>query len=105
MPPWDEFVKFLISLLVIVNPVGAIPVFLALTEDQAPDQKMRCARVASVVVTLVAAIWGGEPLLRFFGIDLPVFRVGGGILILAAIAVEFVSQGFAELFPALAQRG
>jgi len=84
MPPWDEFAKFLVSLLVIVNPVGAIPVFLALTEDQTPDQKVHCARSASlaVAVTLIAAIWGGEPLLRFFGIDLPAFRVGGGILIL-----------------------
>jgi len=84
MPPWDEFVKFLVSLLVISNPIGAIPVFLALTEDQTSTQQRRTARVAplAVAVTLIAAIWGGYPLLRFFGIDLPAFRVGGGILIL-----------------------
>jgi multiple antibiotic resistance protein len=84
VPPLDELSKFIVSLLVIANPIGAIPVFLALTEDQTPEQKRHTAKIAplAVAITLIAAILAGNSLLRFFGIDLSAFRVGGGILIL-----------------------
>jgi len=84
MPAWEEYVKYLVALLVIVNPLGAVPVFLGLVEGQSQAEQDRSARVAAtaVAITLIAALLGGEAVLRFFGIGLPAFRVGGGIVIL-----------------------
>ncbi|MGV6857585.1 MAG: MarC family protein [bacterium] len=78
------FAKTLVGVIAIVNPLGAIPVFLSLCGDRAPQECHKIARLSaiSVVVILVLSIWIGEPLLHFFGISLPAFRVGGGLLIL-----------------------
>ena len=81
---WAEYTKFFLALLVIVNPLGAVPMFAVMTAQASADERKRIALVASVsvaVVLIVAAI-GGQPLLAFFGITLASFKVGGAILIL-----------------------
>jgi len=84
VPPWDELTKFLVALIVIVNPLGAIPVYLTAAGDQTTEQHARNAKIAAVtvVVTLIASILAGERILGFFAIGLPSFQVGGGIVIL-----------------------
>ena len=84
MKSWTDYVHILTALLVITNPIGAIPVFITLTRDQLADQRKNTARITAtaVAVVLIISIFLGEPLLRFFGITLPSFRVGGGILIM-----------------------
>ncbi len=76
--------KTVLSLLIIVNPIGAIPMFIAITAGDAPGKQRRQAQTAalSVIVILLTAAWLGKPLLGLFGIGVPAFRVGGGILIL-----------------------
>lgn len=84
MLDWAEYTKFFLALLVIVNPLGALPLFITMTEGASAKQKKRIAFVASVavaIVLMVAAI-GGQPLLAFFGISIASFKVGGAILIL-----------------------
>jgi len=52
-------------------------------------------------VILVAAIWGGEAILGFFGISISAFRAGGGLLILMmAIAMLHARQSHARQTPA-----
>ena len=84
MRNWTDYVHILTALLVITNPVGAIPVFITLTRDQLVEARRKTARTTAiaVAVVLLVSIFLGEPLLRFFGIGLPAFRVGGGILIM-----------------------
>lgn len=84
MAHWSDYMHILAALLVITNPIGAIPVFITLTRDQSSDARRKTARITAtaVAVVLIISIFLGEPLLRFFGIGLPSFRVGGGILIL-----------------------
>jgi len=67
-----------------VNPVGAVPLFVSMTEQHTVDEKRRIARAASaaVAVVLVLAAIAGQPLLAFFGITIASFKVGGAILIL-----------------------
>ncbi len=79
-----EYAKFLVSLLSIVNPIGAIPIFINLTVSQPPAERLRTGFLAALSVGLVleVVLWIGDPLLRFFGITVSSFRVGGGILIL-----------------------
>jgi multiple antibiotic resistance protein len=81
---WHQIFRTFGGLLAILNPIGAIPIFLGLTLGQGPHQRRRSARYAALAVAavLVAAVWAGEALLGFFGVRIASFRVGGGILIL-----------------------
>ncbi len=84
MLDWAEYAKFFLALLVIVNPLGAVPMFVVMTTQSSGAERRHIAFVASVavaIVLMVAAI-GGQPLLAFFGITIASFKVGGAILIL-----------------------
>lgn len=79
-----EYLKILVGLIVIVNPLGMVPVFLSMTSRDFPEDRIRIARTASITVGIVLVVSAlfGEMLLGFFGISISAFRVGGGILIL-----------------------
>ena len=81
---WKFAVYCLTSLFAVLNPVGSLPIYLSLTGDRRASEAGRIAVITavSVFVTLTAFMLLGEHLLRFFGIGLPAFRAGGGILIL-----------------------
>jgi multiple antibiotic resistance protein len=81
---WPEYFKFFAALMAIVNPIGAVPIFITLTSDQQVQDRNRTARLAACSTTtiLIAALLTGEAILNFFGISIASFRVGGGILIL-----------------------
>ncbi len=91
MHEWAEYAKFFAGLLAIVNPIGAIPVFVSLTTNQTTAERYRTALLAAVSVgaVLLAALFTGEAILGFFGISIASFQVGGGILILL-IAVSMM---------------
>ena len=71
------------ALLPILNPPGAAPVFLAMTEGADATMRAVLARriAVNVLVMLVAAMFIGSFVLEFFGISLPVVRVAGGLLV------------------------
>lgn len=78
------FLKSFVALIAIVNPIGIVPIFLALTTDDSEKERKHTANLSalSVGIILLLAAFAGEAILGFFGIDLPSFRVGGGILVL-----------------------
>lgn len=80
----SEYLKFFAALLAIVNPVGAIPIFINMTEGQDAEVRHRNSFMAalSMGIILVVVLFSGEAILSFFGISVGSFRVGGGILIL-----------------------
>lgn len=84
MDSWTEYAKFLVGLLAIVNPTGAIPIFIGLTTGQSARERHRTGLLAAVSagVVLMVTLVAGESLLHVFGIGIASFRVGGGILIL-----------------------
>jgi len=84
MIEWVEYAKFFAGLLSVVNPTGSIPVFINLTANHSPAERHRTGFLAalSVVMVLAVVLLTGETVLRFFGITIASFRVGGGILIL-----------------------
>ncbi len=79
-----NLIKPLVALLAIVNPLGAIPFFIAFTEGFSLAQRQRTILVSAFSVFLVVALSAlfGTDLLRFFGISLASFQVGGGMLLL-----------------------
>ncbi|MEI6145054.1 MAG: YchE family NAAT transporter [Methylococcales bacterium] len=84
MPNWNEYIQLSAGLISVVNPLGAIPTFMALTTNRTGADKKRTAFVCacSVFMVLEISLLAGEPILNFFSIGLPAFRVAGGILIL-----------------------
>lgn len=81
---WNEYVQLLAGLISVVNPISVMPVYLSLTVNRTPIERRRTAVTAAVAVAMVlfVALLAGEPILDFFGIGLPAFRVAGGILLL-----------------------
>ncbi|MEX0900864.1 MAG: MarC family protein [Gammaproteobacteria bacterium] len=84
MLEWSEYVKIFVAILVIVNPLGAVPFYISLTSGLAPKERRKIPNQTSltIVVVLVVATFIGEALLGLFGISLASFRVGGGILLM-----------------------
>ena len=84
MAHWQEYAKVFVALLVIVDPIGIIPVFLVLTGGRTARQRNRIARAAAcaMALVLIGAALGGEYALHAFGIGIPSFRVGAGIILL-----------------------
>ena len=84
MSNWNEYLQLMAGLMSVVNPIGAIPTFMALTAARTNEDKNRTAIVCACAVFMVLqiALLAGEPILNFFSISLPAFRVAGGILIL-----------------------
>jgi len=89
--PLDFLVSALVTLLVVVDPIGLVPSFLAVTHGL-PQKSRR--HVALRACLLAAAILAGSAivgdwLLRMLSITLPAFRIAGGLL-LFSIASEMV---------------
>lgn len=84
MLSFSEYSQFFIGLLAIVDPLGAIPIFLVLTANQSPQLKRATVRltVFSVFGVLAVALILGEWILSVLGISINAFRCAGGIVLL-----------------------
>lgn len=73
------------SLLAIVNPLSAVPLYVTATADQTDRQRRATLRlaVATGVIALVVSGLAGTFILRFFGITTYAFRIAGGLIFLS----------------------
>lgn len=73
----------LVTMFVVIDPIGIAPLFIALTPGMSRAQRRRVAwrsvLVAGFVLTLFAFL--GEAVLGVIGISMPAFRVAGGVLL------------------------
>jgi multiple antibiotic resistance protein len=75
---------------VLLDPIGAIPVFVALTANHTAEERRRTINLASATafIVLMIALLAGDPLFHILGISVASFTVGGGIvLMLMAVAM------------------
>ncbi len=72
------------SLFVIVNPLAAVPAFLAMTPSDSPEQRIRMARLACCVMAgvLIAFALAGGLVFKFLGITMPAFQLAASIVLL-----------------------
>ncbi len=72
-----------VTMIVVIDPIGIAPLFLALTPDATPQERRRIAIRATFTATAVLALFAffGEAVLGFVGISMPAFRIAGGILL------------------------
>ena len=84
-------IKFLIGIFAILNPLGAIPIYLSIMAGRSTDELRRTAfkTAVAVAVILIFSVWAGDSLLSFFGIGIPSFRIGGGLLLLVIAMAMF----------------
>ena len=84
MTLFDFSILSFASLFVIVDPVGLIPAFLAMTQSNTAGERVRMARLASLTTfgILTLSFLFGQKLLLAFGITLPAFEIAGGIVLL-----------------------
>ena len=73
-----------VTLLVIMDPPGALPIFLALTGALTQRQKVAAARRASLVALSVIVLFAvfGQQILTYLHISLPALQGAGGLLLL-----------------------
>jgi multiple antibiotic resistance protein len=87
---WQDYSRFLIGLIAILDPFIAVPLFISLTANRSLSERRRTARVVTLTVlaVLVVASVAGEAILQAVGGSLASFRVGGGlVLLLMALAM------------------
>lgn len=94
---WEFFVKVFVTLFVIIDPPGIIPLFLSLTNGRSQRTRRRLAWQAVAVSfgVIVAFALFGEGLLRHLGISVPALQASGGLLLLL-VALELLTGKFEE---------
>jgi multiple antibiotic resistance protein len=89
--PLEYLVSAVVTLIVVVDPVGLVPTFLGVTTGIPPAARREVALRAAIFAGAILAgtALAGDQLLRELGITLPAFRIAGGLL-LFSIASEMV---------------
>lgn len=81
---WDLYINFLIALLAIVNPLAILPMWSELTSDASNKVRLKVAvrLIIFAIISLTVFLVAGRYILDYFGIDLVVFKVAGGVLLM-----------------------
>lgn len=90
----EDLLKAVISLFVVVNPIGKVPLFVTLTEKMEKQNKRLVSKNAIITTAVLLTVFAvaGIQLLSIFGISIYSFMVAGGIL-LFIISIEFLTHG------------
>ncbi|MGE3481331.1 MAG: MarC family protein [Gammaproteobacteria bacterium] len=87
----DLLLGTFVVLLVVIDPIGLAPLFVALARNQTRAQQRRTAVQSILFATgmLLVFFFIGDALLRTLGIGMPAFRIAGGAL-LFLLAIDMV---------------
>jgi multiple antibiotic resistance protein len=72
------------ALFFVVDPIAAVPFFLAMTRAESPERRRGIARRASIAVFAVLVIFSlaGALIFQLLGISLGAFKIAGGVVLL-----------------------
>ncbi|MEA2984372.1 MAG: multiple antibiotic resistance protein [Alphaproteobacteria bacterium] len=89
--PLDFLISAFVTLVIVLDPIGLAPTFVAITHGMPRSARRQVAIRASVIAAgvLAGTALVGDKLLATVGISLPAFRIAGGLL-LFSIASEMV---------------
>ncbi|MDD4932649.1 MAG: MarC family protein, partial [Methylacidiphilaceae bacterium] len=73
------------SLFITVDPIAALPTFLALTAEANLQERLLSARRACLLAAGILLFFAlsGQILFRFLGVTLPAFQIAGGLILLS----------------------
>jgi multiple antibiotic resistance protein len=86
------FIEVFVTLFVIMDPPGTIPLFLSLTTGRSDAMRRRLAWQAVLVAFFVITVFAlfGQSILNYLGITLPAMQAAGGLLLLL-VALELLT--------------
>jgi multiple antibiotic resistance protein len=89
----DKLFHDLVTLFVVVNPIGVVPLFVAVAGHESAAARRRIAGQAILISTVILFVFIGigQIVLEALGINLASFRIAGG-LVLLIIALRMVLQ-------------
>lgn len=89
----DLYITTFATLFVIIDPIGVLPLFVALTQGMTGKERLGVSIRALLIAVILLAMFAlaGEALLTFVGISFPAFRIAGGLL-LFLIAVDMLFE-------------
>ena len=87
----ELFIYIFAALFSVINPLGTLPIFVGLTQNDTSQERARISLWAAIntFIILLSAFFLGKYILGFFGITLNSLRIAGGLVI--------TSSGFALL--------
>lgn len=79
----DIFIYLFFALFSVLNPIGTVPIFVGLTQDDTKKERSRISLWTSinVFIILMISFFIGQYVLEFFGITITALRITGGIII------------------------
>src|SRR3954454_2761812 len=113
MAPWArELLSFSIlslsAVFFVVDPMGVVPIFVAMTRNDPPEKRRRMARRASWTAFLFLTTFAitGTLIFKVLGVTLGAFKVAGGVLLLlTSIEMLRAEQQRTRMTPEEAQEG
>lgn len=96
------FIKALVALFTVIDPVGLVPVVLALTSGLKPEERSRVVMRAIIIAAAVIAVFAvlGQAIFASLGVTPAAFSIAGGVLLfLVAIDMLFGRQSGARETP------
>jgi multiple antibiotic resistance protein len=86
-----------VTLLVIMDPPGAVPVFLVVTRDLSTQERRRAALMAVLTAFFVITLFAvaGKQILGYLHVTVPALQIAGGLLLLL-VALELLQDNQVE---------
>jgi multiple antibiotic resistance protein len=80
----NDLIAATLALFVILDPVGALPFFITLTQGGDNEQRKKVANRAVLISTILLLVFAylGDAILSFLGIQIADFEIAGGLLLL-----------------------
>jgi len=97
-----NLLKATISLFIVVDPFGNIPIFIGLTSNMDSGRRAKAFRMAVITGFILLMIFAiaGRWVLQIFNITLYSFRIAGGILLLfLALELLMKEKVYAKISP------
>lgn len=87
----ELFIYIFAAIFSVINPLGAVPIFVGLTQDDSLKERQRISfwTAINVFIILIVSFFIGQYALTFFGISIDALRIAGGFII--------VNSGFSLL--------
>jgi multiple antibiotic resistance protein len=101
----NSLIENLVTLIVVLDPLGSVPIFLHATQNLGARERSKVALIAAAVsfCVLILFLYFGQYLLDEMHIGIPAFRIGGGV-VLFIFSLRMILGGHHEGGTADAQR-
>jgi MarC family membrane protein len=82
----ELFIYLFAALFSVLNPIGTVPIFVGLTQDDDKKERSRISLWTAIDVALILLIsfFIGQYVLTFFGISIDALRIAGGMIIVGS---------------------